>query len=95
MQMAGVVNGMDGNRFVPTGTATRAEVSAVLHRYVELAIDVQTAQGFDVNDSGSVLMYENGKAVKSASRTANGETYNFNAIGEAALPPTRKTGTWK
>ena len=43
MQMAGVVNGKDGNRFDPTGTATRAEVAAVLHRYVELVIDPATS----------------------------------------------------
>ena len=44
MQMAGVIQGRDGNRFDPKGTATRAEVSAVLHRYVELVIDRSTAQ---------------------------------------------------
>ena len=45
MQMAGVMNGKDGNRFDPTGTATRAEVAATLHRYVELVVDPATAQG--------------------------------------------------
>lgn len=38
MQMAGVISGKDGNLFDPQGTATRAEVSAVLCRFVELAI---------------------------------------------------------
>ena len=94
MQMAGVMNGKDGNKFDPTGTATRAEVAATLHRYVELVIDPATAQGLDTNDSGSAIMYENGKAVKSASRTTGGATYNFNYLGEAALPPTKKTGTY-
>ena len=35
MQKAGIMNGKSGNRFNPNGTATRAEVTAVLHRYVE------------------------------------------------------------
>ncbi len=43
MQMAGVMNGKDGNKFDPAGTATRAEVAAVLRRYVELVVDQQTA----------------------------------------------------
>ena len=36
MQRAGVISGKDGNKFDPQGTATRAEVSAVLKRFVEL-----------------------------------------------------------
>ena len=36
MQMAGILSGKNGNLFDPQGTATRAEVSAVLHRFVEL-----------------------------------------------------------
>lgn len=63
MQMAGLINGKDGNRFDPTGTATRAEVAAVLHHYVELVIDPATAQGFTQNDAGQWLYYENGKPV--------------------------------
>ena len=89
VQMAGVIVGKDGNKFDPTGTATRAEVATVLRRYVELVIDRSTAQGLDTNDSGSATMYENGKMVKSASRTVGSSTYNFNANGEAA----RKTQT--
>lgn len=96
MQMAGVMNGKNGNRFDPTGIATRAEVAATLHRYVELVIDSATAQGLDVNDSGSAMLYENGKPVKSASRTVNFATYTFNANGEAAILPTdsQKLGTY-
>ena len=94
MQMAGVMNGKDGNRFDPTGTSTRAEAAAVLYRYVELVIDPATAQGLDINDSGSAMLYEKGKPVKSTKRTVNGDTYTFNANGEAALPPTKKTGSY-
>jgi trimeric autotransporter adhesin len=38
MQMAGVISGKNGNHFDPQGTVTRAEASAVLRRFVELAI---------------------------------------------------------
>jgi len=36
MQMAGILNGKNGNLFDPQGTASRAEASAVLRRFVEL-----------------------------------------------------------
>ena len=45
MQMAGVISGKDDNKFDPQGKATRAEVSTVLRRFVELMIDSDTAQG--------------------------------------------------
>ena len=45
MQMAGVISGKDGNLFDPQGTATRAEVSAVLRRFIELATSGDTTQG--------------------------------------------------
>ena len=35
MQKAGIINGKPGNLFDPTGIATRAEVAAMLHRFVE------------------------------------------------------------
>ena len=42
MQMAGVLNGKNGNLFDPLGTSTRAEASAVLRRFVELTISSDT-----------------------------------------------------
>jgi hypothetical protein len=36
MQMAGIINGKNGNLLDPQGTSTRAEVSAVLYRFVEM-----------------------------------------------------------
>lgn len=36
IQMAGVIGGKDNNLFDPQGTATRAEVSAVFRRFMEL-----------------------------------------------------------
>ncbi len=52
MQMAGVISGKNGNIFDPQGTATRAEVSAVMRRFIELAISSDTAQDWTMNDSG-------------------------------------------
>lgn len=88
MQMAGILNGKDGNRFDPTGTATRGEISAMLHRYVEMVIDRTTTEGWTTNDSGSSLYYQSGKAVTGA-KTINNVAYNFNGYGET----TRKTMT--
>ena len=42
MQRAGIIGGKDGNLFDPKGDATRAEVSAVLSRFVQL-MEVQTS----------------------------------------------------
>lgn len=44
MQRAGVIAGKDGNKFDSTGTVTRAEASAILHRFVTLVIDPTMAQ---------------------------------------------------
>ena len=52
MQMADILMGKGQNRFDPAASATRAEVAAVLHRYVELVIDKATAQVLAKNDSG-------------------------------------------
>lgn len=94
MQMAGIIMGKDGNRYDPTGTATRAEVSAVLHRYVELVIDRTTAQGIDVNDSGKIVYYENGKLF-SGTKTVVDTTYHFGNDGictkiDSVIPDTKK-----
>lgn len=42
MQMAGVISGKNSNLFDPQGTITRAEVAAVLHRFVELVSSSDT-----------------------------------------------------
>lgn len=88
MQMAGVINGKDGNRFDPTGTATRAEVAAVLHRYVELVIDPATAQGWTQNDIGQWLYYENGKPV-TGWKQVDGKWYYLDTAG------IMQSGGWK
>ncbi|MEG0703435.1 MAG: S-layer homology domain-containing protein, partial [Christensenella sp.] len=94
LQMAGVIMGKDGNRFDPTATATRAEASAVLRRYVELVIDKATAQGLDMNDSGKIVYYENGKLF-TGTKTIDGTTYHFGKDGicmkiDAVIPDTKK-----
>ncbi len=86
MQIAGVINGKDGNRFDPQGTATRAEVSAVLKRFVELARSSDTAQGWAMNDSGKWMYYENGKAL-TGKQTIGGVSYTFNSYGETNDTP--------
>lgn len=39
MQKAGVMTGIDGNRFNPKGSATKAELSSILSRYIKLSIE--------------------------------------------------------
>ena len=64
MQQAGILAGKDEGRFDPKGTATRAEVATVLHRFVEVVIDPQTANGWAQNDSGDWYYYRGGEPVK-------------------------------
>ena len=80
MQMAGVISGKNGNLFDPQGTATRAEVSAVLRRFVELAISSDTMQGWTMNDSGKWMYYENGNPV-TGKKDIGGTTYTFDQYG--------------
>ena len=64
MQQAGVLSGKANNLFDPKGNATRAEAATVLHRFVEVIIDPQTANGWTQNDSGEWSYYKNGESVK-------------------------------
>lgn len=94
MQMAGVLMGKDGNKFDPQGMATRAEVSALLHRFIELAISTDTAEGWVMNDSGKWLYFENGKAV-TGTKAIGGATYQFDKYGVTAdAPKDRKYGVY-
>ena len=86
MQMAGVISGKNGNLYDPQGTATRAEVSAVLRRYVELAISSDTMQGWTRNDSGQWMYYENGKPA-TGKQDIDGSTYTFDQYGVTADMP--------
>ena len=86
MQMAGIISGKNSNLFDPQGTATRAEVSAVLRRFVELAISSDTAQGWTMNDSGKWMYYENGKPV-TGKKNIGGSAYTFDQYGVTADVP--------
>ena len=80
MQQSGIMMGIDGNKFGPKGTATRAEVSAMLGRYIKLTITPETAQGFVLDDSGKYRYYKDGKAL-TGKQTINGMVYFFDENG--------------
>ena len=86
MHMAGVLMGKNGNVFDPQGTATRAEVSAVLRRFVELAISSDTMQGWTMNDSGQWMYYQDGKPV-TGKKDIDGASYTFDQYGVTADVP--------
>ncbi len=86
MQMAGVISGKNSNLFDPQGTATRAEVSAVLRRFVELAISSDTAQGWSMNDSGKWMYFKDGKPLI-GKQDIDGATYAFDQYGVTADVP--------
>lgn len=62
MQQAGILAGKTNNHFDPAGTVTRAEVTTVLQRFVEILIDPQTDNG------GSETAAANGVTTKTESR---------------------------
>ncbi|EHI54765.1 hypothetical protein HMPREF9333_02054 [Johnsonella ignava ATCC 51276] len=80
MQQSGIMMGIDGNKFNPKGTATRAEVSAMLSRYIKLTITPETAQGFAIDDAGKYHCYKDGKAM-TGKQTINGMVYFFDESG--------------
>ncbi|WP_408609096.1 S-layer homology domain-containing protein [Aminipila butyrica] len=85
MQQAGIMTGAQNNQFNPTANATRAEASAILHRYIKLTITPATAQGWTKNDNGQFMYYKDGK-VLTGTQTINSVKYYFNSNG------TLKTG---
>ena len=80
MQQAGIMMGGTNNKFNPKSSATRAEVSSMLHRYIKLTIDPATAQGWAKNDAGQYLYYKNGKPVTNT-QTIDGVKYFFETTG--------------
>ena len=86
IQTAGIIQGKSKNLYDPQGTATRAEVSAVLRGFVELAIFSDTAQGWTMNDSGNWMYYENGKTVI-GKNDIDGSTYTFDQYGVTSDVP--------
>ncbi|MEA5012220.1 MAG: S-layer homology domain-containing protein [Angelakisella sp.] len=86
MQMAGVISGKNSNLFDPQSNTTRAEVSAVLRRFVELAISSDTAQGWSMNDSGKWMYFKDGKPL-TGKKDIDGATYTFDQYGVTADVP--------
>ncbi|WP_333649375.1 S-layer homology domain-containing protein [Lacrimispora sp.] len=80
MQQAGIMMGGTGNKFNPKSNATRAEASAMLHRYIKLAMDPATAQDWTLNDDGQYLYYRGGAAV-TGWQTIDGVKYHFYSTG--------------
>ena len=80
IQIAGILQGKNNNFYAPQGTATRAEVSAVLRRFVELMIFRDTAQGWVRNDSGDWMFFKEGKAL-TGWQTLDGKVYCFDSSG--------------
>ena len=94
MQQAGIMMGEQNNRFNPKSNATRAEVSATLHRYIKLTIDPATAQGWAKNDAGQYLYYKDGKAL-TGTQTINGVKYFFNTDGTLKTGWVKDGGNWR
>ena len=66
LQRAGVVMGEKSNRFNPKAEATRAEVSAMLYRYIKLTITPATDCGWSRDDDGQwYYFYEDGTLARS------------------------------
>lgn len=87
IQMAGIIRGKGNNLYDPQGTATRAEVSAALRRFVELKIFSDTAQGWTKNDSNQWMFFKDGKALtgwKDIGANGNTKRYYFDAYGVMA-----------
>ncbi|WRS27616.1 S-layer homology domain-containing protein [Oscillospiraceae bacterium MB08-C2-2] len=80
LQKAGVAMGKTGNKFDPTASATRAEISSMLHRYVKLTIHSNTMQSWAKNDAGQWLYYQQGKALV-GTHAIEGITYSFDTNG--------------
>jgi SH3-like domain-containing protein len=86
LQMAGIISSKNGNIFDPQGTATRAEASAMLRRFMKLTISSNAVQGWMRNDSGNWMYYENGQPV-TGKKEIEGVTYTFDQYGVTAAVP--------
>lgn len=93
MQQAGIMMGGTDNKFNPKASTTRAEVSAMLHRYIKLTIDPTTAQGWAKNDAGQWFYYKDGKAL-TGTQTIDGRKYFFNTDGTLKTDWVKDGGKW-
>ncbi len=87
MQRAGVMKGRAAGRFEPQAAATRAEVSAMLRRFVEVVIDSSTASGWSRNDDGQWFYYNAGRFF-TGWREIDGKWYYFHPDGSMAVSTT-------
>ena len=94
MQQAGIMMGGTSNKFNPKASASRAEVSSMLHRYIKLTIDPDTAQGWTLNDAGQYIYYKNGKALTST-QTIGGMKYFFNIDGTLKIGWVKEVDNWR
>ncbi|WP_454963224.1 S-layer homology domain-containing protein [Filifactor alocis] len=94
MQQAGIMMGIDGNKFNPKGNATRAEVSAMLSRYIKLTIIPETAQGFVLDDAGKYHYYKDGKAL-TGKQTLDGTVYFFDESGVLQIGWVKDGNIWR
>ena len=94
MQQAGIMMGIDGNKFNPKGNATRAEVSAMLSRYIKLTITPETAQGFVLDDAGKYHYYKDGKAL-TGKQTLDGTVYFFDESGVLQIGWVKDGNIWR
>lgn len=60
MQQAGIIAGKSDGCFKPNDKVTRAELCATLHRMVCIMIDENAGQGWQMNDSGQLIYYQDG-----------------------------------
>jgi|GEM_PF-2203759 len=88
LQQAGVVNGRSADRFEPGSAATCAEASAMLHRFVKLVINEETARGWSRLDNGTRQYYDGQGRRLTGWQTIGGETYCFDSSG------VMQAGTW-
>ena len=94
MQQAGIMMGETNNKFNPKSNATRAEVSAMLHRYIKLTIDPATAQGWALNDDGQYMYYKDGKSL-TGTQTIDGVKYFFETTGALKTGWVKDGGNWR
>ncbi|TCL60941.1 S-layer family protein [Kineothrix alysoides] len=88
MQQAGIMMVRSENKFNPKASTTRAEFSSMLHRYIKLAIDPATAQGWAKNDAGQYFYYKDGKALTGwcdIGAGGNNKRYYFYTDGSLAV----------
>lgn len=66
----------------------------MLHRYIKLTIDPDTAQGWALNDAGQYLYYKDGKAL-TGTQTIDGVKYFFNTDGTLKTGWVKDGGNWR